>query len=138
LRRLAQRALAAVGRSDGDVHVAIVDDREIRLLHRRYLGRRRATDVIAFGLEGPATTPPLLGEVVISAETARRQSRRVQVPLALEMDLLLVHGILHLTGWDDHTPAEARRMHERAREILSARRRRALPARLWTGLLRAR
>jgi ssRNA-specific RNase YbeY (16S rRNA maturation enzyme) len=60
----------------------------------------------------------------------------VRVPLALELDLLLVHGILHLAGWDDHTPADARRMHERARQILSAPRR-PVPERLWTGLLPA-
>jgi len=137
LARLARFALASVGRSTRDVHVAVVDDREIRRLHRRYLGRRRATDVIAFNLEGPGPSG-LLGEVVISAETAARQSKRVGVPVALEIDLLLVHGILHLAGWQDNTPAAARRMHRREREILSARRRAPLPERLWTGLLPAR
>jgi probable rRNA maturation factor len=126
-----------VGRPDGEVHVAVVDDRAIRRLHRRYLGRRRATDVIAFNLEGPAPSP-LLGEVVISVDTALRQSRRVRVPLALEIDLLLVHGILHLAGWDDRTRVGAHRMHERERQILSAARRPAVPERLWTGLLPAR
>lgn len=134
LRRLGGRALAAVGRSDREVHVSVVDDREIRRLHARYLGRRRATDVIAFNLEGPGPSP-LLGEVIISAETAARQSRRVGVPIALEISLLLVHGVLHLAGYDDHEPAEARRMHEREREILSLATRRPVPARLWTGLL---
>jgi probable rRNA maturation factor len=122
-----------VGRLDREVHVSVVDDREIRRLHARYLGRRRATDVIAFNLEGPGQSP-LLGEVIISADTAVRQSRRVGVPVSLEIDLLLVHGMLHLAGWDDHTAAEARRMHEREREILSARRLR-VPDRLWAGLL---
>jgi len=117
--------------------VSVVGDRDIRRLHARYLGRRRATDVMAFNLEGGPVTGLLLGEVVISADTALRQSRRVRVPVALEIDLLLVHGILHLVGWDDHTPAEARRMHEREREILSAPRHRPIPARLWTGLLPA-
>jgi probable rRNA maturation factor len=134
LRGLGQRALATLGRADREVHVSVVDDREIRRLHAHYLGRSRATDVIAFNLEGPATSP-LLGEVVISAETAARQSRRVGVPVALEIDLLLVHGVLHLAGWDDHTPDEARRMHERAREILGAARRSSLPDRIWAGLL---
>jgi probable rRNA maturation factor len=134
LRRLAGRVLAAVGRSDREVHVSVVDDREIRRLHARYLGRRRATDVIAFNLEGPGPSP-LLGEVIISAETAARQSRRIGVPVALELDLLLVHGLLHLAGHDDHAPAEARRMHEREREILSLAARRPVPDRLWTGLL---
>ena len=135
LRRLARRALAAIGRADADVHVSVVDDREIRRLHARYLGRRRATDVMAFNLEGDPAPGLLLGEVVISAETALRQSRRVRVPVALEIDLLLVHGILHLTGWDDHTPADARQMHEREREILSTPRCRPIPERLWVGLL---
>jgi rRNA maturation RNase YbeY len=57
--------------------------------------------------------------------------------VALELDLLVVHGVLHLTGWDDHEPEEARLMHERARQIL-ARARRQAPARLWAGLLEAR
>jgi len=134
LRGLARRALGAIGRPDRELHVSVVDDREIRRLHGRYLGRRRATDVIAFNLEGPGPSP-LLGEVVISAETAARQSRRIGVPIALEMDLLLVHGLLHLAGWDDHAPADARRMHERAREILSTGARRSIPDRLWSGLL---
>ncbi len=135
LRALAARALAALHRADRDVHVSVVDDREIGRLHGRYLGRRRATDVIAFNLE--ATGSPLLGEVVISAETAARQARQVGVPVAAELDLLLVHGILHLAGWDDHSPREARRMHERARRILSDGARRPVPERLWRGLLAA-
>ena len=136
LRRLAGRTLAALGPPDREVHVSMVDDREIRRLHARYLGRRRATDVIAFNLAGPGPSP-LLGEVIISAETAARQSRRLGVPVALELDLLLVHGLLHLAGYDDHGPAGARRMHEREREILSLAARGPVPDRLWTGLLPA-
>jgi ssRNA-specific RNase YbeY (16S rRNA maturation enzyme) len=60
------------------------------------------------------------------------------VPLAAELDLLVVHGLLHLAGYDDHDPRGARRMHERAREILAGRSSaRAVPARLWAGLLEA-
>ena len=121
LRALGQRALAALDRGDREIHVSIVDDRSIRRLHARYLGSRRATDVIAFNLEGPASSP-LLGEVVISAETASRQSRQVGVPVALEIDLLLVHGLLHLAGWDDHSPV-------RRGSCTSARGRFFLPAR---------
>ena len=77
----------------------------------------------------------LLGEVIISAETAARQAARLRIPVALEMDLLLVHGLLHLSGYDDHTPGAARIMHEREREILSHGRRRPLPSRMWAGLL---
>jgi rRNA maturation RNase YbeY len=134
LRRIAARTLAAVGRPDRDVHVTVVDDRAIRRLNHSYLGERRATDVLAFNLEtaGPSR---LLGAVIISGETAARQANRLRVPAALELDLLLIHGVLHLAGYDDHGPRAARLMHEREREILSASRQRRLPERFWTDLL---
>src|SRR5262249_44867972 len=74
------------------------------------------------------------GQIVISAETARRQARRLEVALASELDLLVTHGVLHLVGYDDRDPVEARLMHERERQILTAGRR-PPPARLWRGLL---
>jgi len=137
LRAVARRALAALGRSDREVHVTVVDDRRIRALNARYLGKRRATDVLAFDLAGPDPAR-LWGEVIVSAETAARQARRVGVPLAVELDLLVVHGLLHLAGYDDHRPRGARRMHERAREILRSRSSRPIPSRLWDGLLDTR
>jgi probable rRNA maturation factor len=91
---------------------------------------RRRTDVLAFPLD-----PPLLGEIVVSAETARRQARALRVPLALELRLLVTHGVLHLVGYDDREPLEARLMHERERQILGGAGR-SVPDRLWSGLLR--
>ena len=134
LRAVARVALGAVGRPKADVHVTVVDDRTIRRLNARYLGARKRTDVLAFDLGGPGPAP-LLGEVIVSADTAARQDAAVGVSVALELDLLVIHGILHLAGWDDARPAQARRMHERARVILSRARRRPVPARLWAGLL---
>ncbi len=134
LRAVARRALAALGRADREVHVAVVDDRRIRALNARYLGHRRATDVLAFDLGGPGR---LWGEVIVSAETAARQARRLGVPLAAELDLLVVHGLLHLAGYDDHDPRRAQRMHRRARRILAGSSTRPVPARLWAGLLEA-
>jgi probable rRNA maturation factor len=136
IRCTAARALAALGRPRADLHVTLVDDATIRRLNARHLGARHATDVLAFNLEVPGPSV-LLGEVVVSVDTARRQAQQVRVPLALELDLLVVHGVLHLAGFDDARPAAARRMHERERAILSAPRGRgpAVPRRLWTGLL---
>ena len=138
IRRTATRALASLGRRREHVHVTLVDDVTIRRLNARHLGARRATDVLAFNLEAPGPSP-LLGEVIVSVDTARRQARRLRVPIALELDLLVVHGVLHLAGFEDGDPEAARRMHEREREILSpARGRRGaapVPERLWTGLL---
>jgi probable rRNA maturation factor len=134
LGRVAGSALSSLGRKGHDLHVAVVGDREIRQLHERYLGRPCTTDVLAFNLQGPGPSR-LLGEVIISADTALRQASRVGVTLALELDLLLVHGLLHLVGYDDHTPGKARLMHERERQILSQIRHRVPPTRLFTGLL---
>jgi probable rRNA maturation factor len=136
LARVAERALAALGRSGGDVELLVVDDAEIRRLNRRFRGVHRATDVLAFPLEVRQAGSGLVGQIVISAETAVNQARRLGVPVSAEMELLVTHGILHLVGYDDRDPVEASLMHERERQILTRHRRR-LPARLWTGLLRS-
>lgn len=133
LARTAEIALGDLGRRESLVNLTVVDDALIRQLSARYLGRRRRTDVLAFPLDVPGPSP-LWGEVVISAETARRQALRLGVPVGLELDLLVVHGLLHLAGYDDGEPREARLMHERERQILE-RCRATVPARLWTGLL---
>ena len=134
LARAASRALAAVGRAAGDVDVLVVDDPEIRRLNARHRGVARRTDVLAFPLEAPGLAVPLVGQIVISAETAARQARRLDIPVATELDLLVTHGVLHLVGYDDRDPVEAALMHGREREILETGHRR-LPAKLWQGLL---
>ena len=131
LARAAQRALDALGRPDGDVDVAVVDDGAIRALNAAHRGIRRRTDVLAFPLELAGAASGLLGQVVISADAAVRQAQRVGVPLALEFELLTTHGVLHLAGYDDRDPVEADLMHRRERDLLGT----DVPARLWTGLL---
>ena len=131
LARAAQRALDGLGRPDSDVDVAIVDDAQIRALNATHRGIHRRTDVLAFPLELPCAASGLLGQIVISADTAARQARRMNVPLALELELLTTHGVLHLAGYDDRDPIEADLMHRREKELLGA----TAPARLWRGLL---
>ena len=132
LARAAARALAAAGRPAGEVEIDVVDDREIRRLNHRFRGVGRRTDVLAFPLEIPDAT--LVGQIVISAETAARQARAVGVSLGVELALLATHGVLHLIGYDDRDPVEADLMHRRERDILSSGRRRP-PENLWRGLL---
>ena len=134
LAATATRALRATGRAAGRVEVCVVDDASIRRLNAAWRGVRRRTDVLALPLEAPETSAQLVGQVVISAETARRQARRLGVPIALELDLLVTHGLLHLVGYDDRDPVEARLMHRREREILGSRQT-AASSRLWRGLL---
>ena len=131
LARAVDRALTAVGRTAGVVGVTVVDDAQMRALNADWRGIRRRTDVLALPLEGPGEPSRLVGQLVISAQAAARQARRLGVPLALELELLATHGTLHLVGWDDRDPVEADLMHRRERAIL-----RDAPDRLWKGLLR--
>lgn len=73
-------------------------DRRIRSLNRRYRGKNRPTDVLAFPGEGP-----LLGDIVISVSFAGRQAQRRGEPRSREVDRLLLHGYLHLLGYDHET-----------------------------------
>jgi metalloprotein, YbeY/UPF0054 family len=82
-----------------EVSVLFCGDRAMRMLNRRYRGMDAPTDVLAF----PAETGGLLGDIVISIPYASRQARRRGEPLAREIDRLLLHGFLHLSGYDHET-----------------------------------
>lgn len=99
-----------------------MDDDDIAALNRDYLHREGPTNVIAFPMREGAfadITPHLLGDVVISVDTAEREGRDGGVGFAARFDQLLVHGILHLFGYDHvQDAAGARRMEEKSRELL--------------------
>lgn len=97
-----------------EVNIVLVSDRRITDLHRRFLHEHGATDVITFQH----------GEIVISVETARRQARAFRTSLAHELSLYLVHGLLHLCGFDDKTAsgaAEMKRLQEKLVAKISLR-----------------
>ncbi|MGH7359554.1 MAG: rRNA maturation RNase YbeY [Candidatus Rokuibacteriota bacterium] len=115
IRRTLRTALRALGVWDHELSLTLVDDRAIRGLNARYRGVRRRTDVLAFPLAGPAA---VFGEAIISVETARRQARSLGHSLGEELDLLCCHACLHLAGYDDRDPREARVMHAREMDLL--------------------
>ena len=120
LARKAKVALEMLGLGDSELSVSLVRDDEIRDLNRRYRHKDRPTDVLAFPLrEGAyAGVGNALGDVVISLETARRQAREHADALVDEVDRLLVHGILHLVGYDHEiSRREERRMRRKEREV---------------------
>lgn len=128
LTRRGRQVLRVLGRGRCELSLSLVDDVEMRALNRRYRGRDRATDVLAFPLvEDPAGGPAghdrqaLLGDVVISVNTAARQACASRRPLGTRLDVLLVHGVLHLLGYDhERSAAEARRMERCEREVRRA------------------
>ena len=123
VRHSGRRLLEVLRLAEAELSVMLVDDRTMRRLNRRYRGRDRTTDVLSFPqAEGPAGAPAgLLGDVVISVPATRRQARERGVRLAEEGDRLLVHGVLHLLGYDhERSEPDARRMRRRERDLTRA------------------
>lgn len=110
-------------RVQAELSIALVGDAEMHRLNATYRRVDRPTDVLAFPMsesseDGPH--PRLLGDVVISLDTAARQAAQRGVGLAEEVRVLLTHGILHLLGYDhERSTAEARRMFRRQRALLA-------------------
>ena len=124
VKRVARTALAELGEAGSELSVALVHDDEMHRLNHSWRGKDRTTDVLAFALrEGEATgvqAPGLLGDVVISVPTADRQARERGHTTERELTELLLHGILHLLGYDhERSPAEARRMFAKQRALLA-------------------
>lgn len=113
---------------DTEVSLAFVDDGEIRRLNRIYRGYDEKTDVLSFSLREASPDEPavldgedcLLGDLVISLETARRQAEEYGHSLEREVCFLAVHGILHLLGYDHEAAGEKQRMRKREEEILGS------------------
>lgn len=118
LRRIAGLAGVNAGRLD----VALVCDRRMASLHRRYKGVPGTTDVLTFNLrDDPEADPsagPIEGDLILCVPEARRQAARRGHDIRLELLLYAVHGLLHLLGYDDHSAAKSRRMHAREDELL--------------------
>lgn len=109
---------------DTELSLLITDDNEIALLNKQYLGRKGPTNVIAFPMsegEFPEITPRLLGDVVISADTASREAGEMGISLEERFTQLLIHGILHLSGYDhEASEQQAREMDQKAEALLRA------------------
>ena len=119
VRRDAVRILRALAVKD-ELSIALVGDEEMRVLNARYRKLDRPTDVLAFAQrEGEGDGTNLLGDVVISVDTASRQAAEHGVELHDELRLLLAHGILHLLGYDhERSASEARRMFAKQRRLI--------------------
>ena len=101
-----------------EVTVVFVDDAFITTLNQRFLGRDRPTDVLAFNL---GQTPPSstdVGELYISVERAQAQAEAFHVSLKEEIARLTIHGLLHLSGYEDETVADRNLMHKRTEAYL--------------------
>ena len=92
-----------------EIFIGLISDRRMALLHRKFLGQSGPTDVMTFQH----------GEIFISVDTARRHARAFGNSLIRELKLYIVHGLLHLHGFDDQTPSKARKMKAAQERILT-------------------
>jgi probable rRNA maturation factor len=123
LRRTAAFVCRRRGVHHAEISIAVVNDAIIRRLKKQYFGESRTTDVISFDLNGlgpkkKRAKGPLEAEIIINAQQADRMARRLKVSSGKELHLYLIHGLLHVMGFDDQTPAQARIMHRREQEYL--------------------
>ncbi len=111
-----------MGCPEGELSILIVDDPQIAVINKEYLDREGPTNVISFPMrkgEFSDITPELLGDVVISADTARKEGEMSGVSMEERFTELLIHGILHLFGYDHETTQEAAdRMEKKSLALL--------------------
>jgi len=114
--------LNALGHPEGELSIVLVDDPQIAEMNRAFLNRKGPTNVLAFPMRAGRfanLSPHLLGDVVISGDTACREAAAAGLGLEERLTQLLVHGLLHLCGYDhERDAAEARRMAARSRRLL--------------------
>ncbi len=122
IRKKARVILDALGSPEAELSILLVDDAAIAQLNRQYLSRPGPTNVIAFAMregEFAEISPQLLGDVVISVDTAEREGAESGIALEDRLDELLVHGILHLFGYDhEKNNADARVMAEKSTVLM--------------------
>ena len=122
LRKIAQKILSVSGYPEAELSILILDNAGIQEINREYLQRDRPTNVISFAMQegdGSGLLPLVLGDVVISAERAATDAVEAGIPFEHELWFLLVHGVLHLLGYDHErgTALEAEQMETRESEI---------------------
>lgn len=120
LRRRLGAAWARLKRAPAKISVAVVSVPTMTRLHRQFLGKRTGTDVLAFETSHDAFNRVAEGEIVICLDMARRQARQRGHPVENELLLYALHGLLHLCGYVDATPAQAARMHAAEDQILKS------------------
>lgn len=123
IQATAGKLLEALGKTDAELSLLIVDDQQIEEINKTYLGRSGPTNVIAFPMGDSGFTevqPELLGDVVISVQTADLEASDAGYPREDRFNELLIHGILHLLGYDHEiNEQDARQMEEKSDELIA-------------------
>jgi probable rRNA maturation factor len=119
LRRMLPKARQLVGGQVRELSVAVVGDRKMAELHESFMGIAGPTDVLTFELDHDGRGRVTAGEVVVNVQEATRRAREHGVGVADELLLYAVHGLLHLSGYDDTTTSAYTKMHRKEDQILT-------------------
>ncbi len=120
LRRWARLAYAAVGDRDAELTIRVVDEDESRMLNERYRGKNQPTNVLSFPFDDiPQLKMPILGDIVICAPVVAREAKAQGKSAAAQWAHMVVHGVMHLCGYDHDRPAAAERMERIESAVLA-------------------
>ncbi|MCX5822762.1 MAG: rRNA maturation RNase YbeY [Deltaproteobacteria bacterium] len=127
VRRSLKRLLKELGFRDSEVSLLLVDDDQIREINKNYLQRDRPTNVISFAMTEGAfgdVHPEILGDIILSVETAARDAMACEIDFMDEVEFLLIHGLLHLLGYNHENveSRESKKMKKLERELFFLRR----------------
>ncbi|MFA6078904.1 MAG: rRNA maturation RNase YbeY [Candidatus Omnitrophota bacterium] len=121
IKRLALKALPFVKVPEKvQIEIVILDDKRIRALNKKYKRADRPTDVLSFDIGGPVPSKPgtFFGVIYISSDTASRNSKVFNTSFDEELVLYVIHGILHLFGYEDERPKDRLKMSKKQERIL--------------------
>ena len=120
VKQAAIKVISAEGKNNsGEITVSFINDRKIRELNFKYLHKNAPTDVLVFDLSSKKASG-LTADIIISTDTAIRNAALFNTSPAEEVKLYLVHGVLHLLGYDDKTPAKRRLMRKKEKEYVNS------------------
>ena len=115
------RSVLKSEKKDAELNVVFTDNKRIKEINKTFLGHNYATDVITFAYdEASINNDKASGEIIISVEMAKKLAQKHDCAVEGEIALYLVHGLLHLFGYNDKKKKEAKKMHQREGELLSA------------------
>jgi len=117
--KIVQKVLSSEGiRKSGEITVSFVNDKEIKKLNLNYLGKNRPTDVIAFDVAHPKLPDKIFADIVISSERAIDNARAFKTSPLFEVYLYIIHGVLHILGYDDRKKEDKLIMQKKQSDLL--------------------
>lgn len=113
------RSILKVEKKDAELNIVFIDNKRIKEINKTFLGHNYATDVLSFAYHEPSRKNNISGEIIVSVEMATKLAQKRGYSVEGEIVLYLIHGLLHLLGYNDRQKSDAKKMHQREGELLS-------------------